>query len=272
MTTTSQPTLEQIKQKQQATWSTGDYGKIAWLTAPFGDVLCDAVHVRPGATVLDVATGTGHVALAAARRFCEVTAIDYVPDLLASARRRAGAEGLEVSFEEGDAEDLKFADGSFDYVLSALGVMFTADHARAAGELTRVCRPGGTIGLANWTPGGFVGQMLKTIGRHVPPPPGVQPPPRWGTEEYLHRLLGDRVSELTLRTATIPIYFLSAEHFADFFFRNYGPLLKAAEALDDRARADLRADLIELARTSSRDGEGAISDWEYTLAVARRAT
>jgi SAM-dependent methyltransferase len=163
--------LEEVKTRQQKTWSSGDYGKVAWITVPLAEALCDAVGLRPGSAVLDVATGTGHVALAAARRFCAVTGVDYVPALLQEARARAGAEHLQVQFREGDAEELPCADGSFDYVLSAIGVMFTADHQRAAEELLRVCRSGGVVGLANWTPAGFIGQMLSWSGampRHRP--------------------------------------------------------------------------------------------------------
>lgn len=271
MATATQPTLEHVKARQRATWGSGDYGKVAWLTVPLADALCDAVGLRAGSRVLDVATGTGHGALAAARRFCEATGVDYVPALLETARRRAEAEGLAVAFREGDAENLPFGDGSFDYVLSVIGVMFTADHARAARELTRVCRPGGVIGLASWTPDGFVGRLLKAVGRYAAPPSGVQPPPRWGTEEYVRALLGQRVSELSFRTEALTIRFPSAEHFADFFLANYGPTLKAAEALDEEDRAALRADLVELARRASRAADGPVAlDWEYLMAVATR--
>lgn len=269
---TPQTDLEQVKEKQQATWSSGDYGRIAWLTAPFGDVVCDIVDLRSESRVLDVATGTGHVALAAARRFCEATGVDYVPALLETARRRAVAEELEVEYREGDAEQLPFEDGSFDYVLSAIGVMFTADHEGAARELTRVCRPGGTIGLVSWTPTGFVGQMLKTVGSHVPPPPGVQPPPRWGTEEYVRELLGDRVADLSFSTDSITQRFPSPEFYADFFIEYYGPTRKASETLDDEGRAAFRTDLVDLATRMNRDGNGAATlDWEYLATVARRA-
>ncbi|HSI79165.1 MAG TPA: class I SAM-dependent methyltransferase [Solirubrobacterales bacterium] len=270
----AEPNLEQVKAKQQATWSSGDYAKIAWLTVPLADVLCDAVDLRPGSRVVDVATGTGHVALAAARRFCEVTGIDYVPALVEGAQRRAEAEGLEVDFREGDAESLPFEDGSFDYVLSAIGVMFTADHQRTASELTRVCRPQGIVGFVNWTPTGFVGQMLKAVGAHVPPPPGVQPPPRWGTEDYVRELLGDRVSELSFETGAVAARFLSAEHYADFFIEHYGPTRKASEALAEGAARDaFRSDLVELGERANRaaDGPGIVTDWEYLVTVARRA-
>jgi SAM-dependent methyltransferase len=265
-------TLEEVKARQQKTWSSGDYGKIAWCTVPLADVLCDAVDLRAGSRVLDVATGTGHVALAAARRFCEVTGLDYVPALIAIADRRAEAEGLALDFAEGDAERLPFEDESFDYVLSAIGVMFTADHERAASELMRVCRRGGVIGMVNWTPTGFVGGVLKTVGRHTPPPPGVRPPTRWGTEEEIRDLLGDGASELTFRTDSITQRFPSPEFFADFLVRYYGPTLKASEALSEEGRRAFRADLIDLAGRSNRATDGTlVSDWEFLVVAATKA-
>jgi SAM-dependent methyltransferase len=271
MTTTTAPTLAELKARQQKTWSSGDYGKIAWLTVPLADVLCDAVDLRPGSRVLDVATGTGHVALAAARRFCDVTGVDYVPALLDVARNRANAESLPVQFEEGDAENLPYPDGSYDFVLSAIGVMFTADHQRAADELVRVCRPGGVIGMANWTPTGFVGEMLKTVGRHVPPPAGAKPPPLWGTEQYVSELLGDGVSDVSFRTRTVTQSFPSSASFADFFVTHYGPTLKAAEALGEEPRAVFRDDLIALGDRSNRANDGTlVCDWEYLVVVATR--
>ena len=264
--------LEEVKTRQQKTWSSGDYGKVAWITVPLADALCEAVDLRPRSAVLDVATGTGHVALAAARRFCTVTAVDYVPALLQEARARAGAENLQVQFREADAEELPYADTSFDYVLSAIGVMFTADHQRAADELLRVCRSGGVVGLANWTPAGFIGQMLKLVGRHVPPPPGVSPPTRWGTEDGIRELLGAGTARLVFTTARVRQRFPSPEFFADFFLEYYGPTLKASEALTQEGRRAVRDDLIALATPSNRAPDGTlVNDWEFLIPVATRA-
>ena len=264
--------LEEVKTRQQKTWSSGDYGRIAWITVPLADALCEAADLRPGSSVLDVATGTGHVALAAARRFCAITGVDYVPALLQEARARAGAEKLQVQFREADAEQLPCEDTSFDYVLSAIGVMFTADHQRAADELLRVCRSGGVVGLANWTPTGFVGQMLKLVGRHVLPPPGLQPPTRWGTEEGIRDLLGAGTAELTFTTASVTQRFPSPEFFADFFLNYYGPTLKASEALTQEGRRAFRDDLIALATASNHATDGTlVSDWEVLITVATRA-
>jgi SAM-dependent methyltransferase len=270
--TTVTPSLEEVKARQQKTWSSGDYGKVAWLTSPLADGLVEAVDLRPGATLLDVATGTGNVALAAARRFCAVTGIDYVPALLNVAERRAAAEGLDATFREADAEQLPFADGSFDYVVSAIGSMFAPDHARTAGEMARVCAPGGVIGVASWTPTGFVGGMLKTVASYVAPPPGVQPPPLWGTEDHVAEIFGTGISGLTCTTTSVAQRFPSSAFFADFFIEHYGPTLKAAEAIDDDARAAFRADLVALADAHNRAIDGTlVCDWEYLVAVARKA-
>src|SRR5215212_1593944 len=171
------PDTSAIKERQQKTWTSGNYAMVGNLLVVMGEQLCDAVDLRAGEKVLDVATGSGNTALSAARRFCETTAIDYVPELIEQAKSRAQAERLEVSFEVGDAESLPYADASFDVVLSTLGVMFAPNQEKAASEMLRVCRPGGKIGLANWTPDGFIGQMFRTMGKHVPPPPGIKPPP-----------------------------------------------------------------------------------------------
>jgi ubiquinone/menaquinone biosynthesis C-methylase UbiE len=271
ITETVPSALESLKVKQQQIWSSGDYRRIAWITVPLARELVEAVEVRPGAQVLDVACGTGHVALEAARTICDVTGIDYVPELVEVARRRAQAEGLDVQFQVADAEALPFADGSFDFVLSAIGVMFTADHERAAAELVRVCRRGGRIGMANWTPTGFVGQMLKAVSKHVPPPPAAQPPTRWGTEEVVAELLGERVHDLASYTATVTQRFPSPEAFADFFLTNYGPVYAAAARLDEAGRTALRDDLVRMARQADRALDGTfVSDWDYLVVTAEK--
>jgi ubiquinone/menaquinone biosynthesis C-methylase UbiE len=250
-TQTAPPDLVAVKARQQQMWASGDYAAVAARIVPMAEHLAAAAGLRPGDRVLDVATGSGNAALAAARYGAEVTGIDYVPGLLE--RARAAAEGLEITFADGDAEDLAFPDASFDAVLSALGVMFAPDQERAAAELVRVCRPGGTIGLVNWTPSGFVGQLLKTVARHVPPPAGVRPPSQWGTEERLGELLGDAVSRLEVTPRSYVWRFRSPEEFAGFFKDRYGPTRKAFEALDDAGQRRLWDDLVALARDHDSD-------------------
>ncbi len=261
----------ELRDKQQKVWSSGDYNKIAAITVPLSEHLVDHVGVGQGSRVLDVACGTGHAALAAARRSAVVTGIDYVPQLLAVARRRAAAEDLEIDFAQADAEDLPYADASFDFVLSAIGVMFAADHPRAAQELVRVTRPGGTIGIASWTPEGFVGGMLAAVGKHVTPPAGAQPATRWGVEAVVAELLGDEVDNVESTTATVTQRFVDAEAFADLFLGYYGPTYSAASRLDEEGRAALRADLIALAQSFDRsEGNGLVVDWEYRIVTATR--
>ena len=265
------PDLVALKGVQHQTWSSGDYGSIAWITVPLADELVAAVDPRPGSSVLDVATGTGHVAITTARAFCRTTGIDYVPGLIDTATRRAAAEGLDITFEVGDAEALPYHDDHFDYVLSAIGTMFTADHQKTADEMVRVCRPGGRIGMANWTPTGFVGRMLKTVGRYVTPPAGALPPTRWGDPRVIAELFGEQVQELRTWTTAVRQRFLSTEQFADFFLTNYGPTLKAAGKLDQPHRAAFRADLIALAEEFNLAVDGTfISEWEYLLISARK--
>ena len=227
---TTSATFDEIKAKQHLTWSSGDYGRIAWLTVPLADALIEAVELRAGSRVLDVATGTGHVAIAAARRFTDVVAVDYVPALLETARRRAAAEGLAVDFREADAEALPFPDASVDHVLSAIGVMFTSDHARAAAELVRVCRPGEHIAVANWTPVRLHRPDARDRRAARPAARRGAAPTRWGTEETMRELLGDGVSDLRFTTLTVAQRFLSPEHFADFFLSHYGPDVHGGEA------------------------------------------
>jgi ubiquinone/menaquinone biosynthesis C-methylase UbiE len=269
--------LEELKAAQHRTWNSGDYGKIAWLTVPLARRLVTETGVRPGSSVLDVATGTGHVAIEAARMFCDVTGIDYVESLVEVARRRAAAEALPIAFRVADAEELPFAEASFDAVLSAIGVMFTADHDRAAAELVRVCRPGGRIGVASWTAEGFIGRLLKTVTAHVPPPPVALPPTRWGNEEVVRELLGPEVTDVTSSTHVVTQRFVSAEAFADFMLTYYGPTYTAAQRLDAHRRAALRDDLVALAQSlDNADDSGADAgvalDWQYRVVTATRRT
>jgi ubiquinone/menaquinone biosynthesis C-methylase UbiE len=261
--------LQTRKTRQHHVWSSGDYRKVAKITVPLAQELIGAVEPRPGSTLLDVATGTGHVALEAARQDCVVTAVDLVPEWADVARRRAEAEGLGVDVRVADAEQLPFADAAFDAVVSAIGVMFAADQEQAAGELVRVCRAGGRIGVASWTPDGFVGQMLKVVGKHLPPPPGAVSPLRWGTEDGVGQLLGSRVRDIASHTASVAPRFVSPEEFADFFLVNYGPTFVAASALDDVGRAALRGDLVELGRRSNRAHDDTfVCDWDYLVVTA----
>ena len=263
--------LTALRDKQQKVWSSGDYNRIAALTVPVSEHLVEHVGVAPGDRVLDVATGTGHVALAAARRSAYAVGMDYVPELLEIARRRAAAEDLVIGFDEADAESLPYGDASYDTVLSAIGVMFAADHAAAAAELARVCRPGGRIGIASWTPAGFVGGILKTVGKHVAPPPGAQPATRWGTEEIVAELLGDTVTDVQSVTSTVRQRFADGAGFADLFLTYSGPTYAAAGRLDDDGRAALRADLVALAEQYDRgEGTGLVVDWEYRIVTATR--
>jgi ubiquinone/menaquinone biosynthesis C-methylase UbiE len=238
--------LEAVKTKQQATWSSGDYAVIGTTLQIVGETLCEALDLRAGQGVLDVAAGNGNATLAAARRFCEVTSTDYVPSLLERGKARAAAEGLAVKFREADAENLPFEDGTFDVALSTFGIMFTPNQERAASELARVVRSGGRIGLANWTPTGFVGEMFKVIGRHMPPPAGLKPPSLWGTEQRLHELFGGRVAQLRATRRDFTFRYRSPQHWLDVFRTYYGPTHKTFAALDAAKQETLASDLFAL--------------------------
>jgi ubiquinone/menaquinone biosynthesis C-methylase UbiE len=266
--TVAAPDLGAIKQRQQATWASGDFGIIGTTLQIVGESLCEAVDLRSGAKVLDVAAGNGNCSLAAARRWCEVTSTDYVPALLEDGKRRAAAERLPIAFHEADAEALPFADDAFDVVLSSFGVMFAPDHQRSAAEMLRVVRRGGRIGLANWTPDGFIGQLLKVVGRHVPPPAGVTPPPRWGTRDHLEQLFGTGAAEMRLATRQFVFRYRSPEHFVDVFRRWYGPVHKAFAALAAEGQAALERDLIGLVAVFNQSGDGTmVVPAEYLEAV-----
>jgi SAM-dependent methyltransferase len=272
MTQTAEETttyLETVKGRQQQAWSSGDYHAVAARIHLTAEHLCDTADLHAGWRVLDVATGSGNAAIAAARLGCEVVGLDYVPALLERARVRAEAEGLELELVEGDAEALPFPDASFDAVTSVFGVMFTPDHARAAAELLRVCRPGGTIALASWTPESFLGQVFRTLGRHVPPPAAVPSPMLWGTEDHLRTLFGDGICSLETAERTFTFRFPSPEDYVAFFRRWYGPTLKAFAALEGEAADALEADLVEVARRFDRLGSDAAAiSSTYIEAVA----
>jgi ubiquinone/menaquinone biosynthesis C-methylase UbiE len=269
MTTTL--ALDGIKAKQQKTWSSGDYDAVAALIHPISEALVQAADLSAGARVLDVATGSGNAAIAAARCLCTVTGIDYVPELLDRARERAAAERLPITFAEGDAEALAFPDGSFDAVFSVVGAMFAPDQERTAAELVRVCRPGGTIAMANWSPEGFIGEMFRIVGRRVPPPPGVRAPVEWGSEQRLRELFGDAVTDLRVTPREFVFRFPAEEGFADYFREHYGPTLKAFEALGENGKP-LYDDLADLAARYNRatDGTAKIPSG-YVEVLARRA-
>lgn len=270
--TTTMIDFDAVKTRQRQTWASGDYSAVAARIVPIAERLVEAADLTAGSVVLDVATGSGNAALAAARTGAVVTGVDYVTSLLNRGRVRATAEGLPVEFKEGDAENLPFEDASFDAVLSVVGVMFTPDQEGAAAELLRVCRSGGTIALANWTPSSFVGDMFRTVAAYVPPPAGVKPPGLWGTEERLRELLGDGVSSLHTALRTFVFRFRSAEEFAEFFRTNYGPVGKAIEALDELDQQRLWDDLVTLGRTQNRAQGDAVaipSDYLEVIAVRR---
>jgi ubiquinone/menaquinone biosynthesis C-methylase UbiE len=272
MTTTdiAAPDLEQVKRRQQQMWASGDFHAVAALIQPVAETLCDAVDLEAGSRVLDVACGSGNAAIAAARCGCEVAGIDYVPSLLARGRRRVEAEGLKVKFIEGDAEAIPFPDASFDAVLSVFGAMFAPDHAQATVEMARVCRPGGRIGLATWTPDGFIGEMLKVVAAHVPPAPGVASPLLWGSAQYVTGLFGDAIDAAMCREKTFTFRFRSPHAFVDYFRTYYGPTVKAFEAVGDAGVDALFSDLVDLVRQHAGRSSGAVAipaTWLETVAA-----
>ena len=246
-----------IKQRQQTAWASGDYAAVGTRLMPTAELLCEAVDLRAGERVLDVACGNGNAALAAARRFCQVTGIDFVPALLERARQRAQAEGLEATFQEADAEALPFPDASFDAVLSTCGAMFAPDQERTAAELLRVCRPGGRIGMVNWTPDSYVGELFRAIGRHLPPPPGLRPPVQWGSEERLRELFGPEVTVSAPRRSFL-WRFPSAEHQVEFFATFYGPANRALASLATDGAADLKAEMLAAVRRFDVSDDGTL--------------
>jgi len=258
-TATARADLSVVKARQQKTWASGDYAVVASRIVLASELLADAADLQAGWEVLDVACGNGNATLAAARSGTHALGIDYVPELLEGGRARAVAEGLDVEFRLGDTEDLPVADEYFDAVLSVFGVMFAPDHQRAANEIIRAVRPGGTVGLASWIPDGFIGQMFGVVTRHVPGPPGVASPLLWGTEEHLSDLFGALAADARSVQRTCTWRFTSPEEFVWFFRRWYGPVLKAFEVLEEDGRAGLAHDLSQLARHWDRNHGGSIA-------------
>jgi len=265
--TPSVPDYKAIKVRQQATWATGDFGRIGVQLQIVGESLCEAVDLRSTDVVLDVAAGNGNASLAAARRYADVTSTDYVPELLAQGRRRAEAEGLPMTTQLADAEDLPFGAGTFDAVLSTFGVMFAPNQKRAASELLRVTKPGGRIGLASWTPDGFIGELFRTIGRFVPPPAGLSSPAAWGTETRLVELFGTSAANIRTQRKPYVFRYRSAEHWIDVFRTYYGPVNKAFAALDAEKQVALHEEIRALLARFNRGGDTLIAPSDYLEAV-----
>jgi len=268
----AQPDFTAIKTRQQATWASGDFAVIGVTLQIVGETLAEAADIRAGETVLDVAAGNGNASLAAAHRFARVTSTDYVPALLDKGRARAAAEGLKIDFRVADAEDLPFADSAFDVALSTFGVMFTPDHAKSSGELLRVVRAGGRIGLANWTPDGIVGQLFKTIGKYLPPPAGLRSPALWGTEDYLRELFGAQAAGIRVARRSYVFRYGSTAHWLQVFKDYYGPVQKAFGALDAQGQAALQADIVAMLDAANTGGEASLvvpSDYLEAVIVKR---
>ena len=249
------PDLASLKIRQQAAWSSGNYAVVGTTLQVVGEQLCETLDLRAGSKVLDVAAGNGMASLAAARRWCDVTSTDYVPALLECGRARASADGLPIEFIEADAEYLPFGDSEFDVVVSTFGVMFTPNREKAASELSRVCKPGGRIGLANWTPEGFIGQVFKTLGKYLPPPSGAKSPALWGTRAALEEMFGAQSRSIKAEPRLFNFRYRSPEHFLDVFRTFYGPVLKAFATLDTASQQNLRNDLHALIVRMNKSGD-----------------
>ena len=261
-----------VKTRQQATWSSGNYSVVGAMLQIVGENLGEAMDLRAGSRVLDVAAGNGNATLAAAHRWCDVTSTDYVPSLLEAGQRRAQAEGYDIRFQEADAENLPFPDASFDAVMSTFGVMFTPDQEKSASEMARVCRPGGKIGLANWTPESFIGQVFKTIGRYVAPPAGVKPPSLWGTRDRLEALFGASAAEISTTSRAFVFRFRSPEHWLEVFRTYYGPMHKTFGVLDAEKQMALTQELLQLMAAGNRSGDSTlVLPSEYLEVVVTRS-
>ena len=265
--------LEAVKDVQQKTWATGDFSVVANVVSPVSDRLCASIEILPGDRVLDVACGSGNATIPAAKlAWGNTVGLDYVPALLERGRERAAAERVDIEWVEGDAENLPFEDGSFDVVLSVFGCMFAPDHQRTADEMLRVTKPGGLIGMANWVPDGFVGEFFKATAKHAPPPPGVQPPPLWGTEEHLRELFGDGVSSMEIERASVNQGFHSADHWLETFKTYFGPVNKAFERVGEEGADALESDLRELLDRYNTAGDRAMAPKsDYLQVIAARS-
>jgi ubiquinone/menaquinone biosynthesis C-methylase UbiE len=267
----TQPDYAAVKTRQQAAWSSGDYAVVGTTLQIVGESLCEAMDLRSGQSVLDVAAGNGNVSLAAARRWCEVTSTDYVGSLLTRGRERAAAERLDIEFREADVEALPFADGSFDAVVSTFGCMFAPNPRRTASEMLRVCKPGGKVGMANWTPDGFIGQLFKTIAARIPPAPGARSPALWGTRTRIDEMFAPYASSIATRSREFTFRYRSPRHWLDVFRTYYGPVLKAFAALDSAGQAALERELLALVDRHNRSADGSmVVPGEYLEIVVTR--
>ncbi len=263
--------FKSITGRQQQTWATGDFNAIAMTIVPVAEAVVAAVNPHAGARVLDVACGSGNTALVAARRFCEVTGIDFVPALVERGRQRATAEGVTVDFREGDAQALPFANGTFDAVFSTFGVMFAPNQEMAAYELLRVCKPGGRIGMANWMPTEWGGDFSRTIAKYAPPPAGLKPALRWGTEEGLKELLGSGTSAIRTERKTVTMYYRSIDQAIEIFRRYFGPMARAFQAIDAAGQDALRSDVATLFDRYNRATDGTLAmECAYLQVVATK--
>jgi len=254
----NQINYDAIKEKQRNTWGSGDYGRIGITLQITGEQLCESMDVKAGQTLLDIAAGNGNITLSAARRFCNVTSTDYVEALLAQSEKRAQAEGLDINYQFADAEDLPFPDNEFDNVASTFGIMFAPDQVSSAAELLRVCKKGGKIGLANWTPEGFIGQLFKLIGRYVPPPAGLQSPALWGTRQFFETHFAAHVEQIEYRVREFNFRFQSPHHWLEIFRTYYGPVHKAFSSLDSEKATSLEKDILDLIERFNRDETGSM--------------
>ncbi|CAN5655559.1 class I SAM-dependent methyltransferase [soil metagenome] len=267
------PDLSAAKSRQQQAWASGDYAVFGTALNIISELLCEAADLRPGERVLDVATGSGNAALAAARRYCEVTGVDYVPTLLEKGRERAAVEGLAVDFQEGDAEDLPFPDTSFDVVLSSVGAMFAPDQERAAAELVRVCRSEGKICMANWIPGSFAGELGSLFGRYSPKVPGLLPPTLWGSEERLQELLGEATESIKIFPRSFTFRYPSVDYYLEVLRDYLGPTRETFRALGSEEKDSLRRDVVDLVGRFNRSGDETMivpSDYLEVVAVRNR--